>query len=309
MIAMFTVERDLISGVEIFDEADLDAALARFDELHSQRRQLENAASRAHARLNACIAAGDWNAASETLADDIAIDDRRRVVNAGIQYGRDATIANLRGAIDLGLTKISPIVTATRGDRLELCRTCLEGQDGPDAFRMEFCSVHEVDADERIVARVVFDPDDFEAAIAELDARYLAGEAAAYSQTWSIITQAYAAVNRGELAPTKPDWINIDHRRGIAFAPGEMTAYIRVGMDLTPYTRIYVETVHRMDNLGAVFTQVLTGTSQEGFDAEWREVGILTVEDGLINRAELFDEEDLDAALARFEELDRPASS
>jgi hypothetical protein len=30
---MFTVEGDLISGVEVFEEADLDAALARFDEL------------------------------------------------------------------------------------------------------------------------------------------------------------------------------------------------------------------------------------------------------------------------------------
>ncbi|HTZ13793.1 MAG TPA: BTAD domain-containing putative transcriptional regulator [Mycobacterium sp.] len=306
MIAMFTVEAGLISRAEVFDEADLDTALARFEELQPQLPRLENAASRAHVRLNACIAARDWNAASEILADDIAIDDRRRVVNAGIQYGRDATIANLRGAIDLGLTNISPIVTATRGDRLELCRTSLGGQDGPDAFRMEFCSVHEIDADERIVARVVFDRDDFETAIAELDARYLAGEAAAYWQTWSVITQAYAAVNRGELAPTTPEWVNIDHRRGIAFAPGEMTAYIRVGMDLTPYTHVYVETVHRIDSLGAVFTQVLTGTSQEGFDAEWREIGILTVDGDVISRAELFDEADLDAALARFDELHVP---
>ena len=34
----------------------------------------------------------------------------------------------------------------------------------------------EINADEQIVALVTFDPDDFEAAIAELDARYLAGE-------------------------------------------------------------------------------------------------------------------------------------
>ena len=36
----------------------------------------------------------------------------------------------------------------------------------------------EIDADERIAAMVVFDLDDFDAAFAELDARYLAGEAA-----------------------------------------------------------------------------------------------------------------------------------
>jgi hypothetical protein len=36
---------------------------------------------------------------------------------------------------------------------------------------------------------------------------------------------------------------------------------------------------------------------------------ILTVEGDLISRCEIFNEADLDAALARFDELDRPASS
>ena len=33
MIGIFMVEGDLYSRVEVFDEADLDTALARFDEL------------------------------------------------------------------------------------------------------------------------------------------------------------------------------------------------------------------------------------------------------------------------------------
>ena len=55
---------------------------------------------------------------------------------------------------------------------------------------------YEIDAEERIMASVTFDPDDFDAAFAELDARYLAGEAAAHAHTWSIIAGAYAALNR-----------------------------------------------------------------------------------------------------------------
>ena len=73
-------------------------------------------------------------------------------------------------------------------------------------------SVVEIDADERIAAVVVFDPDDIDAAFAELDARYLAGEAAAHAHTWSVIARAYAAFNRHELPATTPDWVNIDHR-------------------------------------------------------------------------------------------------
>ena len=128
----------------------------------------------------------------------------------------------------------------------------------------------EIDADNRLVGAVMFDSDDIDAAFEELDARYLAGEAAAHSHTWSVIVGIYAAFNRHELSPTTHDWVNIDHRRGIAFRPGEMTAYIRAGSDLTPDSRIYIETVHRLSNLGAVVTQVMKATSRDGFDAEWR---------------------------------------
>jgi hypothetical protein len=50
---------------------------------------------------------------------------------------------------------------------------------------------------------------------------------------------------------------------------------------------------------------VVRGTSHSGFDAEWREIGISTVQGDGINRSELFDESDLDAALARFDQLER----
>ena len=46
MINLVTVEGDLINRCEIFDEADIDAALARFDELSRPAPRLENAASR-----------------------------------------------------------------------------------------------------------------------------------------------------------------------------------------------------------------------------------------------------------------------
>ena len=52
MIDIFTVDGDLINRCELFDEADLDAALARFDELHPPAPRLENAASRADERFS-----------------------------------------------------------------------------------------------------------------------------------------------------------------------------------------------------------------------------------------------------------------
>ena len=95
-----------------------------------------------------------------------------------------------------------------------LSRAPISGRDQrPEAFRTEVLDIVEIDADKRIAAIVVFDLDDFDAAFAELDARYLAGEAAAHAHTWSVITAAYAALNRHELPATTPDWVNVDHRR------------------------------------------------------------------------------------------------
>ncbi len=80
-------------------------------------------------------------------------------------------------------------------------------------------------------------------------------------------------------------------------------------MDDTSDGRSYIEAVHRLSDLGAVFTQATVGTSHQGFDAEWHGVDILTVDGALINRCERFDEADLQAALARFDELDRRAAA
>ncbi len=207
-----------------------------------------------------------------------------------------------------GSTNLTSVVIATRGERLALSRTRLSGRDQrPEAFHTEVLGIVEIDADNRIAARVMFDLDDIDAAFDELDARYLAGEAAAHARTWSVIANARAALVRHELPATTPDWVNLDHRRGVAFASGDMTAYIRAAWDLEQTFSTYIEAVHRLNSLGAVFTQIARGTSLEGFDAEWRVVEFMTVEGDLINRAEFFDEADLDAALARFDELSRPA--
>jgi hypothetical protein len=302
MVELLTVEGDRINRCELFDEADIDTALARFEELHPQARRLENEATRVYERFQAYFVARDWNGITETLAADHHSDDRRRVVNAGIRHGRDAEIASMQATADLGVTSLTSIGIAIRGDRLALCRT-RGATSGSEAFDTELLRIVEIDADDRITTRVVFDLDDIDAALEELDARYLAGEAAPHSHTWSVIAQTYAALNRHEMPPTTSDFVNIDRRRGTPFASSDMTAAIRAFWDLTPHYSTHLAAVHRLSNRGAVITQATSGTSQQGFDAEWREIGLVTVEGDLINRSEVFDEADLDAALARFEEL------
>ncbi|MDT5372175.1 MAG: hypothetical protein QOC62_6606, partial [Mycobacterium sp.] len=274
---------------------------------HAQARRLENTASRVTERVLAYAAARDWEAMARMLAADYSSDDRRRVVNAGIRHGRDAEIENFRAAADIGFTDATSSVIATRGERLVLSRLRGSQRDQrPETFGIDMLGVIESNADERIAATVVFDPDDIDAAFEELDARYVAGEAAAHAQVWSATAQGYAALNRKEVPSTTSDWVTVDHRVRETFEAGDLTDYIRSGWDIAPDVKMYIEAVHRLSNLGAVVTHAAYGTSPEGFDAEWRMVGLLVFGGDDMNRCELFEEADLDAALARFDELSRP---
>ena len=308
LIALLTVEGDATKRGELFDEADLDAALARFDELTRPAPRLENAANRVLDRYLAHFPSRDWDAMADMLAGGFSADDRRRVVNAGVRSGRDAEIANMQVIAEIGCAAIASTPIATRGERLVLTRQSVTGADSPESFHTDILGVVEIDADNQVSAHVVFDPDDLDAAFDELDARYLADEAAAYRDTWSVIAEAYASISRQELPPLTPDCVNIDHRRtAVAIAPGDLTAYIRSGRELGENVRPRIEVVHRLTNRGAVITYAAHGTSPAGFEAEWREISLSMVDGDLVNRVELFDEADIDAALARFDQLTHAA--
>jgi len=171
----------------------------------------------------------------------------------------------------------------------------------------EMLSVVTLDTDNRLAASAIFDPDDVDAAFEELEARYLAGEAADHPNTWSVITGAFAAMNRRELPAAAPGWVNVDHRRLATIESGDLIASLRALWELMSDLSFRIEAVHRLSHLGALFTRVANGTSHDGLDAEWRCAEIMTVDGESITRVEVFDEADFDAALARFDELDRPA--
>ena len=308
-IGVVTVAGDMIRRTELFDVTDLNAALAKFDELSRSTHRLENAATQMFERILADFRARDWDAMAGNLSVEYSQHDRRRVVNAGILRGRDAEIASFWSAADLGITHFSTSVVAIRGERVGLVCARAWGRDQePEAFISENFFVVEINADNRAVAAVVFDPDAIDAAFDELDARYVAGEAAAYARTYSVIAGAFAAVNRRELPPTTSDLVSVDHRRPVAFAPGELIPYLQATLNDAPEIRIDISEVHRLSSHGAVVSHMWHNTSHEGFDAEWRVVGISTVDGELINRCELFDEDDLATALARFDELCGPAT-
>ena len=230
VISLLTIEGDLVNRCEVFDDADLAAALARLDQLSRPALRLENTATRVFERLYSHVAAGEWQAVTHITAEDVSVDDRRRVVNAGILHGRDANIKDAQATVGVGFTMTMLGVLATRGERLALTGIRVSGPD-PEVIQNDALQIMEIDAEERVAGVVIFDLEDFDAAIAELDARYLVGEAAAHSQTWSAIAEVYAALNRGEMPATATDLVDIDHRSLAAIGSGDLMAYLQAASD------------------------------------------------------------------------------
>ena len=102
MVLLMTADGGLVNRGEVFEEADLDAALARFEELHPQTRRLENAASKVLERFLAHFPAHRWDAMSEILADNSFTDDRRRLVGVGPRHDREIIIADWRAVANVG---------------------------------------------------------------------------------------------------------------------------------------------------------------------------------------------------------------
>lgn len=306
-VNILLIEGNQLQRYELFDEQDVDTALTRFDQLSTPTPRPENAASRAHQRMRGHFANHEWDAAGELMAEDITVDDRRRVVNTDVRRGRNATLASMRAGAGLGARTIGSVVLATRGERLALLRTRYSrSSSSSEGYHTEDLSLVEIGSDDRICAGVTFDVDDFDSAMAELESRYVAGEAAPYARTWTVIAKGYAGLNHNELAPTTPDWVNVDRRRLAPITAGRLGAYIRTSQVDTPDVDIYVEAVHAISELGAVVTRTVSGTSRDGFYAEWREIDLLTIEGELLSRCEIFDEADLDVALAEFDQLSHP---
>ena len=122
------------------------------------------------------------------------------MVNAGIRHGRDAEIEDAQATVDVGVTMTMSDVMATRGERLALIASSRFGPMTPRRFDTDALDIVEIDADERIVAVVVFDLDDFDAAIANSMPDTSPAKRPPTRTRGRSSRGAYAALNRRETA-------------------------------------------------------------------------------------------------------------
>jgi hypothetical protein len=301
---------------EYFD-ADREAeALARFDELTTASRavRVENAATRVEDRGLDAWRAGDWERFAALLPPGSRLIERRRMIL--LEYDRARFLETFRPMFEM-TSSITFEVLATRGDRLALSRTTWIGTDrerGPS--EIEFLRLLEIGGDDELASLITFDPEDLDAAYAELDARHAAGEAAPYARDAEALqrfARAGAARDWDEWATVfAPDFVLEDHRQlgwGTLHSRDEYLGYVRALVDLSPDVTV------RFDHVLAVGDRRVLGIvrwagSREGgpFEIVFASVGELGA-DGLIQRAHAYDLDQLDEARARFEALGTSTAS
>ena len=302
---------------EYFDEDDLAAALARLDELGTPRpaappiapmARLENTATRVEARAFALLRSMSDRELGELMAPDFVFDDRRHVVNFGVS-DLAASAAHLEWSRHDGQEYAPPKVVAIRGDRLALSRRTQRNRGGYD--RSSF-GVVEIDEQSRWLALVQFDEEDLDAAVDELDTRYMAGEGAPHARTMSVARAAWIAMRDGDLESLElllaPDLVTVDHQR-IGFGTHDRDSYLdqeRSDREVMHRDREYaVNGFVSGDAVLVVFES--KRHDQYGSGLLYQSCGLVRVDaSDRVDRIEWFDLEDWDAALARFDELSAP---
>ena len=302
---------DRISALEWFEIDDFPAALARLDELAGADVQadprpprLENAASRWTRRLNELLNGGTPDEVAGMYATDVVAIDRRSTVSLPTLRGRAAIRDNVQALRDVGFDRLRSEVIAVRGDHLVLQRVAFSTADGREMTTLGLNDWNHG----QVVRRVVFDEDALDEAFAELDERYHAGEGAGQAPMLRVGTQFIADLNAqhwaGLVAVLTDDFGFIDHGQ-VGWPRLDRTEFLAMQQSyLDQIQQRFVVRAVQARGRAVLSTIEIEGVDASGGDFEWRFHTVVVFDtDRRIRSMESYAEPDLEAALARFDEL------
>jgi len=300
---------------ETFDANRAAEAVARFDALVAgadatstaelETTPFENAAIESTRRIVASWHARDWPGLLALLPAEFRYVDRRPMVQ--LDLDRHGYVEFIRQLGDMRSVRIEGEMLATRGERLALGRLQVEvagGDVGPS--EVEFLDVIEANDRGETVARVRFDPADLDAAYAELDARFDAGEAAAHPRAaaWLGTLRRLTAARDwdGLVACCAPTFIAHDHRLvgwGTVHEAAAWVETVRVLADLAPDVRLRMDHT-RISARAWMSVGGWVGT-RDGGPFEIALVAVFEVDEvGRQRQIDLYELTQLDQARARF---------
>ena len=136
--------------------------------------ELDNACVRVGERALAAIDREAWDEYEQLFAPDAVAESRRKITGfSPVDLPSEEWRHQSRRILETGDVRANQVVIAVRGERLALTRLELATPDlSPGAPRDEFLQLYGIDEEGRIALQVVFDLEDLDAAIAELEAAH-----------------------------------------------------------------------------------------------------------------------------------------
>ena len=293
MIIVISLRDELIDHLEAYDTDDLDAALARFDELtsRSQRRELSNSA---------------WNVVSEMRAAFHDLDGvearitavlHRDFVHETLRWSdrraedRETFISNNTPPPD----SVTQRAIAIRGEQLVLTRDVIRTGDDEIVFHGLYETL-----DGQILRFTTFDEHALVDAQRTLDQRWF--DALGFSDDHFLrrISDAGYSMDPELTAGTlHPDVEYVEHRP-LGFTSGDRDSMVTNMRTASHAAVVSIPVVYRTNERGLAFLRVESAIDEV---AENHMIVVSTFQDELTRHIELYDETDLDAALARYDEL------
>ncbi|TXI42877.1 MAG: hypothetical protein E6Q57_14015, partial [Mycobacterium sp.] len=296
----------LVESVGEFDDEDAAFVYAESLVAQEQRRLVvANAASRVSDRLLAAFQAKDIAAAMHEFSADIAYEERRAFAGGlvvGIDYLRESVPALLAQ-----YNHFEGHTLAARGDRLCLVESRWWDDSGNTAANLH---VGELGEDGRLSCLLYFDGDDFTSAYQELDARYYAGEGAAYADPGRAQSAFVAAVDhldaeaarqlcRPEFRWLSPTSALVDPVRTI----DEVISWFRDRAGQVDSLRNWTSAITWMSPEVAVNAGEARGISRDGAGYSWSGLYVSVFRDGLFESIRGFEPDDEEAAFVYAESL------
>ncbi|MGE3590423.1 MAG: adenylate/guanylate cyclase domain-containing protein [Ilumatobacteraceae bacterium] len=297
VLSLMEVRDGLVSRIEHFDEADIDAAAARYQELAPRgrhRRAFTNTALEISQLATEAFQRRDADSMRALLAPDFRAVWHERLAETPLEADRETfvdVLFEIDGRGDPRRHEVRPL--ALRGDHLALAwtRVTVEGAEQWVRYR-----VNETVGRQQMGVEW-FDEDQLDEAVAALDRRWIA---TCGVPSDSVVVRAWPmtrSTRAGDIAEfVHQEFEYTDHcRLRTDEHGGDLDEFVRRGW-VEPETWSLVTNVHRFDESGAVYERVEYNDGNE----IWL-VWVAQQADGAMRRLDRFDHDDLDAAIALFD--------
>jgi hypothetical protein len=307
-IALVSVEGEKLNRCELFDEADIDKAIARFEQLNSPVPQPDNAATRIWKPLKDAFNHRDMDRFLALITSDGRVDDRRnglRALHEGTERMK-AVHALFEAPPKSWQMEIHPV--AIRGAGLSLIRqTYYDTEEVGRPITVETFTLTELAEDGRLRDIVLFDPDDLHHALDELTARWIASGEVAHPEVIEAYMQILQKLNRHDwdaYFAGLADATYVNHRQlGAGETIADFTTSVTVIASLVPNVCVEPAEILTYTASGAVGNLLAKGVTSDGVEVEIPMVMLGLFDGDRLTHFELFDAHERDLALARFAEL------